>query len=109
MESNRTTTALRAGVIRVVAIGEGPATLSGSYTLERELGGGMSRVFVAEETALDRKVVIKVLPPETTAQVSLERFKRAAPMKPVSPPGWARSTGRCPTPSRAVHSVRGEW
>ncbi len=36
----------------------------------------MSRVFVAEETALDRKVVIKVLPPETAAQVSLERFKR---------------------------------
>ena len=29
------------------------ATLSGSYTLERELGGGgMARVFVAEETAL---------------------------------------------------------
>src|SRR5207302_4818029 len=51
--------------------------LSGSYTLERELGGGgMARVFVAEETALDRKVVIKVLPPETAAQVSLERFKR---------------------------------
>jgi serine/threonine-protein kinase len=36
----------------------------------------MSRVFVADETALDRKVVIKVLPPETAAQVSLERFKR---------------------------------
>src|SRR3989441_763776 len=36
----------------------------------------MSHVFVAEETALDRKVVIKVLPPETAALVSLERFKR---------------------------------
>ena len=36
----------------------------------------MSRVFVAEETALHRKIVIKVLPPETAAQVSLERFKR---------------------------------
>jgi eukaryotic-like serine/threonine-protein kinase len=36
----------------------------------------MSRVFVAEETALARRVVIKVLPPETAAQVSLERFKR---------------------------------
>src|SRR5437879_2687001 len=36
----------------------------------------MARVFVAEETALGRKVVIKVLPPETAAQVSLERFKR---------------------------------
>src|ERR1019366_2167679 len=54
------------------------ATLRGSYTLERELGGGgMSRVCVAEETALGRKVVIKVLPPETAAQVTLERFKRA--------------------------------
>src|SRR5450631_4621055 len=53
------------------------ATLSGSYTIERELGGGgMARVFVAEETALGRKVVIKVLPPETAAQVSIERFKR---------------------------------
>src|SRR5438552_3385165 len=36
----------------------------------------MARVFVAEETALDRKVVIKVLPAATAAQVSLERFKR---------------------------------
>ena len=40
------------------------ATLGAAYTLERELGGGgMSRVFVAEETALRRKVVVKVLPP----------------------------------------------
>ena len=53
------------------------ATLGGSYTIERELGGGgMARVFVAEETALRRTVVIKVLPPETAAQLSLERFKR---------------------------------
>ncbi|HYN82009.1 MAG TPA: hypothetical protein VES88_10940, partial [Gemmatimonadaceae bacterium] len=52
-------------------------TLGGAYTLERELGGGaMSRVFVAEETTLERKVVIKVLPPELAAAVNLERFKR---------------------------------
>jgi hypothetical protein len=38
-------------------------TLGDTYTLERELGGGMSRVFVAEEIALRRKVVLKVLPP----------------------------------------------
>jgi eukaryotic-like serine/threonine-protein kinase len=43
------------------------ATLSGSYTLERELGGGMSGVFVAEEAALGRTVVFAVLPPETSA------------------------------------------
>jgi len=53
------------------------ATLGASYTLERELnGGGMSRVFVATETALGRKVVVKVLSPELAQGVSVERFKR---------------------------------
>ena len=52
-------------------------SLGASYSLERELGGGgMSRVFVAEESALGRKVVVKVLPPEMAAGVSVERFKR---------------------------------
>ena len=52
-------------------------SLGSSYILERELGGGgMSRVFVAEEAALGRKVVIKVLPPEIAAGVSIERFRR---------------------------------
>jgi tetratricopeptide (TPR) repeat protein len=36
----------------------------------------MSRVFVAEETALNRKVVVKVLPPEVAAGVNADRFKR---------------------------------
>ena len=53
------------------------ATLAGAYTLGRELGGGgMSRVFVADETALGRKVVVKVLHPELAAAVSVERFRR---------------------------------
>lgn len=52
-------------------------TLGASYTVERELGGGgMSRVFVAEERPLGRKVVIKVLPPEIAAGVSVDRFRR---------------------------------
>ena len=52
-------------------------TLGGSYAFERELGGGgMSRVFVAEETALARKVVVKVLPPDLAATVNVERFRR---------------------------------
>jgi serine/threonine protein kinase len=43
----------------------------GSYRIERELGGGgMSRVFLAAEAALDRKVVIKVLAPELMLGVS---------------------------------------
>src|SRR3982751_4418934 len=51
--------------------------LGSAYTLERELGGGgMSRVFVATDVALDRKVVVKVLPDEMAGQVSLERFRR---------------------------------
>ena len=36
----------------------------------------MSRVFVAEERAFGRKVVVKVLPPELTAGLSVSRFKR---------------------------------
>ena len=53
------------------------AALAPSYTLERELtGGGMSRVFVATDTTLGRKVVIKVLPPELAAGVNHERFRR---------------------------------
>ena len=51
--------------------------ISGSYTIERELGGGgMSRVFLATETQLDRKVVIKVLPENVAAGISAERFRR---------------------------------
>jgi len=51
--------------------------LGTAYQLERELGGGgMSRVFVATETALGRRVVIKVLPPELSGGVSVERFRR---------------------------------
>src|SRR5258708_29628020 len=53
------------------------ATLTGSYTIERELGGGgMSRVFVATDTALHRAVVVKVLPPELVAGLNVERFRR---------------------------------
>jgi tetratricopeptide (TPR) repeat protein len=53
------------------------AALGDTYRLLKELGGGgMSRVFLAEETRLGRQVVIKVLPPETTAAVNVERFER---------------------------------
>ena len=49
-------------------------TLGSSYALERELGGGgMSRVFVANEVRLDRKVVVKVLSPDLAAGLSAER------------------------------------
>jgi serine/threonine protein kinase len=52
-------------------------TLGETYRLEHELGGGgMSRVFVAHDHTLDRKVVIKVLLPELAAGVSVSRFRR---------------------------------
>jgi eukaryotic-like serine/threonine-protein kinase len=52
-------------------------SLSGTHTIERELGGGgMSRVFLADEQRLGRKVVIKVLAPDLAAAMSAERFER---------------------------------
>jgi eukaryotic-like serine/threonine-protein kinase len=51
--------------------------LGSRYTIQRELGGGgMSSVFVAHETALDRLVVIKVLSPNLAEGLSAERFER---------------------------------
>jgi serine/threonine-protein kinase len=51
--------------------------LADRYVLVRELGGGgMSRVFLAEETELGRRVVIKVLPPEFAAGLNVDRFRR---------------------------------
>lgn len=53
------------------------AALADYYRIERELGGGgMSRVFLAEEVALGRKVVVKVLPPDIAAGINVDRFRR---------------------------------
>ena len=40
----------------------------------------MSRVFVATESELERQVVIKVLPPDLTAGMNIERFRREIQM-----------------------------
>lgn len=53
------------------------AALAADFRIERELGGGgMSRVYLAEELGLARRVVIKVLPPELGAGVNVDRFRR---------------------------------
>jgi len=53
------------------------AALGDTYRIERELGGGgMSRLFLATEASLHRQVVIKLLPPEFTSEVSAARFKQ---------------------------------
>jgi len=50
--------------------------LGSAYSIERELaGGGMAHLFVALDIALNRRVVIKVLPPERSEGVSAERFR----------------------------------
>src|SRR5918999_774292 len=52
-------------------------TIGESYDIERELGGGgMSRVFLAEDVRLRRKVVVKVLSPELSSGMDTERFRR---------------------------------
>jgi serine/threonine-protein kinase len=52
-------------------------TLGDNYVIEGELSpGGMSRLFLATEPSLERKVVIKLLPPETVSEVSATRFHR---------------------------------
>ena len=51
--------------------------LGSAYAVERELGGGgMSRVFVAHERTLDRRVVVKVLAEHLRGEVAVERFNR---------------------------------
>ena len=53
------------------------SVLGDAYHLEREIGGGgMSRLFLASEASLNRQVVIKLLPPEMTSEVSAARFKK---------------------------------
>ena len=53
------------------------AGLSGSYTLERELGrGGMATVFLAQDLKHDRPVALKVLHPELANSLGPDRFLR---------------------------------
>ncbi len=53
------------------------ASLGSGLVLGRELGtGGMSRVFLVSDSALRRELVVKLLPPELTGDLSLDRFQR---------------------------------
>ncbi len=51
--------------------------IGSAYEIEREFAsGGQSRLFLASDTQLPRKVVIKLLPPELAGAIEAERFKR---------------------------------
>jgi serine/threonine-protein kinase len=53
------------------------SSLGSGYRLSRELGGGgMSKVYVADDPTVGRRVVVKVLSPDLAAGVNVERFKR---------------------------------
>ena len=53
------------------------AAVGSGYRVERELGGGgMRRVFLATEIALDRAVVDTLLAPELTSELMSARFRR---------------------------------
>src|SRR5688572_12917444 len=52
------------------------AQLGEQYNFERELkGGGMARVYLAEDRELNRRVVVKVLPADVASGVSASRFR----------------------------------
>ena len=52
----------------------------GPYRLRRQIGaGGMGVIYEAVDTRLDRRVAVKILPPETTrSSTAKERFRREA-------------------------------
>lgn len=51
--------------------------LGADFEIESELdGGGMSRVYVARDTKLQRRIAVKVLSPELASEVSADRFRR---------------------------------
>ena len=51
--------------------------LSGSYSIDRELGrGGMATVFLAQDVKHDRVVALKVLHPDLAASLGPDRFLR---------------------------------
>ncbi len=53
------------------------AAIGDAYQIEREFAsGGQSRLFLASDTMLPRKVVVKLLPPEMGGEIEAERFKR---------------------------------
>ena len=55
--------------------------LQGRYAIERELGqGGMALVFLARDLRHERKVALKVLRPEISAEIGAERFLREIKM-----------------------------
>ena len=59
------------------AVAQLSAALADRYRIERELGaGGMATVYLAQDLKHDRKVAIKVMRPEVSAELAGDRFLR---------------------------------
>ena len=107
------------------------SAVGNTYAIERELGdGGMSRVFLATETALDRPVVLKLLPPELasgvpTSQLYVAGVHPSSPLRfdpprmvaptrfanldgrPYAPfPDWQRFVVKMPSAEHSARSIR---
>ncbi|MEZ4455813.1 MAG: hypothetical protein R2882_04550 [Gemmatimonadales bacterium] len=59
-------------------------TVAGEYEIIREIGrGGFAAVYLAHETALNRRVAIKVMSPDLMATPGMyERFRREGETEP---------------------------
>lgn len=94
------------------------AALGERYRLVRELtGGGMSRVYLAEDRDLQRDVVVKVLSPELLGPEHLGRFRQEVlqtarlqhpTIVPVIAVGAVEGTGGSEIPYYVMPYVRGE-
>ncbi len=92
------------------------AGLAGRYAIERELGqGGMAVVFLAHDLRHERKVAVKVLRPEISAEIGADRFLREIKMAaglthphilPVHDSGEAGGLLFYVMPSMEGHSLR---
>src|SRR5918994_991358 len=79
--------------------------LGTAYTIEGEIGrGGMGAVYRARDERLQRRVAIKVLPPELAFQQDIrQRFTREAQTAGRISTAWASSPSRCsPASSRST-------
>src|SRR5918997_1828961 len=82
--------------------------LGADYTVERELGGGgMSRVFVAQDHRLGRRVVVKVLLSSLAATVSVERAFGVARAIPAAARGTHRADAAKGKPVNATITAVG--
>src|SRR5712692_4909456 len=92
-------------------------TKLGRYEIRSQIGeGGMGEVYLAEDTKLDRKVALKILPPDLASnRHRMERFVREAKAAAaLNHPNIAHiyeigEAGSSPTVREGVHFISMEF